>query len=383
MTILAIPPVLPTIHHDLHLSEAAIGALTALPVLLLSAGAVFGSLLVARFGARRALIAGLWLLAATGAARGAGPSTALLFAMTFFMGVGIAVSQPALPSLVRSWFPARTGLATAVFSNGFLIGETVAASLTLPLILPLLGNRWPLALAFWSVPVALTAIAILLFSRHEPRAAGALPVRWWPDWRDGRTWRLGLIFGCASLAYFGSNAFIPDYLKATHHSSLIPLALTSLNLSQVPSSLVTALFPAALIARRWPLAAAGILTVISTLGFQLGGVWVVALAGTLGFSTALVFVLTLALPPLIAEPDDVHRLTAAMFTITYACPLLGSFIGGAIWDATGIPATAFIAVGAAGLLLFALARGLDLTSAHRAASRLRPTPPAHQASRQR
>src|SRR5947209_7172914 len=62
LTVLAVPPLLPAIHRDLRLSEAAIGVLVGLPVLLLSIGAVFGSLLVARLGARRALIAGLWAL---------------------------------------------------------------------------------------------------------------------------------------------------------------------------------------------------------------------------------------------------------------------------------------------------------------------------------
>ncbi|MDQ2745446.1 MAG: MFS transporter [Chloroflexota bacterium] len=363
ITVLAVPPVLPAIHRTLHLDEAAIGALSGLPVLLLSAGAVFGSLLVARLGARRALISGLSLLALAGALRGAGQNTGILFLMTFAMGVGIAVSQPALPSLVRAWFPAHSALATATYSNGFLIGETLAAALTVPLIFPLLDQRWPLVLAFWSLPVALTALAVLVFTRHEPRARDAPPVRWWPDWRNALTWRLGLIFGCASLSYFGTNAFVPDYLKATHHAALTTAALTSLNLSQLPASLLTALLPGLLVARRWPLAAAGGVTLLAATGFALGGSWVVVLAGALGFSTALVFVLTMALPPLLADEHDVHRLTAAIFTITYACPFAGSFLGGAIWDATGIPVTAFSAVAAAGLLILAMVGGLDLSHA--------------------
>jgi len=37
------------------------------------------------------------------------------------MGVGVAVSQPAFPSLVREWFPRRIAIATAVYSNGILV----------------------------------------------------------------------------------------------------------------------------------------------------------------------------------------------------------------------------------------------------------------------
>lgn len=363
VTILAVPPVLPAIHRDLHLTETEVGALSGLPVLLLSLAAVFGSLLVARLGARRVVLTGLTLLAAAGALRGIGSSSYILFPMTFLMGAGIAISQPSLSSLVRAWLPNRTSLGIAVYSNGSLVGETIAASLTVPLILPLVGGLWQRALFFWSIPVGLTAVALAIFTRHEPRAKDALPVRWWPDWRNATTWRLGLALGCASLAYFGSNAFVPDYLKATHHAALIPLALTALNLSQIPPSILVAVYPHVLVARRWPLALAGFTMALSAVGYCLGGGWVVVFAASMGFATALVFVLSLALPPLLTHPDDVHRLTAAMFTITYLCPFVGSFVGGAIWDFSGVPATAFVAAGGAGLALLFLVRGLELSGA--------------------
>src|SRR4051812_44024483 len=83
LTMLAVPPVLPLIHRDLALGEAAVAALTGVPVLLLGLAAVPGSLLIARIGPRRTLIAGLVVIAASSALRGLGPSTAVLFGMTF------------------------------------------------------------------------------------------------------------------------------------------------------------------------------------------------------------------------------------------------------------------------------------------------------------
>src|SRR5207248_124329 len=82
----------------------------------------------------------------------------LLLAMTVLMGLGIAVSQPSLPALVKQWCPDRVGLATAVYSNGLLIGEIAAAALTVPLVLPLVGGSWQRSFLIWSLPVALTAI---------------------------------------------------------------------------------------------------------------------------------------------------------------------------------------------------------------------------------
>ena len=107
LTMLAVPPLVPLIHRDLHLDEKAVGALVSGPVLLLAIAAVPGSLLIAKLGVRGALLAGLATVAVFGALRGYGPSVPILFSATFLMGVGVAVSQPAFPALVREWFPRR------------------------------------------------------------------------------------------------------------------------------------------------------------------------------------------------------------------------------------------------------------------------------------
>src|SRR3974390_3110110 len=59
LTVLAIPPVIPLLHADLHLSETSIGWLSRLPPMLFAIAAVPGSLLIARFGLIPALLFGL------------------------------------------------------------------------------------------------------------------------------------------------------------------------------------------------------------------------------------------------------------------------------------------------------------------------------------
>src|ERR1700761_2964555 len=135
LTVLAIPPVIPRLHADLRLSETAIGWLSSLPPMLFAIAAVPGALLIARFGLVRALVAGLLLNAIGSAARGAVGDATSLYISTIIMGAGIAVMQPALPPLVRAWFPQRIGFATAVYSNGLLVGETLAVALAIPVVL--------------------------------------------------------------------------------------------------------------------------------------------------------------------------------------------------------------------------------------------------------
>lgn len=361
LTVLAVPPVLPLIHHALHLDEAGVAALTGLPVLLLAIAAIPGSLLIARLDARRALIIGLLLVTIGSALRGLGSSVAILFFMTFVMGAGIAVCQPALPSLVNQWFPRRVGLATAVYANGLVVSEGLAASLTLPFVLPLVDGSWGLNFVFWSLPVLGTALLFLLLTPKIPAPESGIRRYWWPDWSDRQTWVLGGLQAGCSAAYFGANAFIPDYLHAIGHPGLVSPCLTALNVGQWPGSFVVAFLPGFFVGRRWPLVTTAFLALAGAVGFvTLPTAGMIASAGIIGFAAAFCLVLTLALPPVLATVNNVHRVSAAMFTIGYGLAFFVPLIGGIAWDDTGIPTTAFVPVAFGGLITLISALTLRL-----------------------
>jgi MFS transporter, CP family, cyanate transporter len=363
LTLLAVPPVLPQIHADLALSETAIGTLGTLPSLLFAAAAVPGALLVARLGARTTLITGLLLTALAGAARGAAPNVATLFLATILMGGGVAIMQPALPQLVRAWLPDRIGFATALYTNGLLVSETVAVSLTIPFVLPLVGGSWRLGLAFWSLPVLATALLVAGFA---PRAetSSAVPSadarRWWPDWRNPLVWRLALMLGGVNTLYFAANTFLPDFLHAQGRGDLINAALTVLNLSQLPASFLMLPFTGRLARRHWPYVVMGAILIVSVIGLAtMPGAWVVFWAGVLGGVNAAGLIMLLALPALLCATDEVHRVSAAMFTCSYPCAVVLTIIGGAAWDLTGWPVVAFVPLGLAACAIVALAPGID------------------------
>ena len=211
LTILAVPPVIPLIHLDLHLSQTQVGILSGIPMVLFAGAAIAGSLLVARFGAVTALVAGLLLCALGGALRGVGPNIWMLYAMTIVTAFGVAVMQPSLPPLVREWLPQSIGFGTAVYTNGLIVGEIFPVALTIPLILPWLNQSWGLSFAFWSVPVAIIAAIVIALAPRQipsPAATPQTPRRWWPDWRDPQLWRIGLMLGSINSLYFSLNAFL-------------------------------------------------------------------------------------------------------------------------------------------------------------------------------
>jgi CP family cyanate transporter-like MFS transporter len=342
LTMLAVPPLIPLIHHTLHLDEKAVGALVSGPVLILAIASVPGSLLIAKMGARGALAAGLGAIALFGALRGVGPSTEVLLAATFLMGIGVAVSQPAFPTLVRDWFPRRIAIATAAYSNGILIGETLPTVLTTPVgVLPLARGYWQWALASWSIVVALTAVAIVRAAPAHTTTAAA-PSRWWPNWRQGQAVRIGIVMGMASATYFGANAFIPDFLDQTGRHALISPTLALLNGSQLLTAPMVAMWPQLLTGRVGFIGSAAIMATA-----QLGlvftpGAGVLAWAFVLGFSTALAFIVVLSLPPRLAPPGEVASMSAAIFTLQYATAFVIPLVAGALWDATGTAVLAFV-----------------------------------------
>jgi MFS transporter, CP family, cyanate transporter len=370
MTILAVPPVIPLIHDDLRMTETQVGLLMGLPLLMFAIAAIPGSLLIARTGASRIAIAGLLIIAVASAARSAAFNIWALYAATALMGVGVAIMQPALPTLVRNWVPQRIGLGSAVSTNGLMIGVAAGPALTIPFVLPAVGHSWRLDFLVWTVPVV---IAVLLFLAIAPRdqqnpdhAFGTGARRWWPDWKNPLLWLLSLTFGSNNAIYYSVNAFLPDYLNSRGQGQLIGAALGWMNGAQLAASFVLLVTVDRLQSRTWPYLVFGLLPLAGVFGIAFGnGLWIAAAAATVSFSLAVTFVMTFALPPLLSPPDQVHRMAGGMFTISYAIAVIVPVVCGALWDLTGVPWTVFIPLALCGVALTTLGYFLSVRAVAR------------------
>jgi MFS transporter, CP family, cyanate transporter len=363
MTILAVPPLIPLIHRDLQMSETEIGILAGLPVVLFACAAIPGSLLIVRFGAATTVVAGLLITALGSALRGIAPNVLALYAATVVTGFGVAVMHPSMPPLARSWMPRRIGFATAVYANGLLIGEILPVLLTLPVVLPLVGGSWRLGFAFWAAPCVAVAMVILAAAPRRHALKDVSHHRWWPDWSSGVLWRLGLVLGGANASYFTTNHFLPDYLTQIGHPDLVGPALVVLNTAQLPGSFLLLWLAGRFERRAATYVALGAVTLVGALGVTLGNAPIVlASVGLIGVSTASLLILVLALPPMLTRQEDVPRMAAGMFTISYSCAVVVPILSGIAWDLTGLPAAAFVPMATITLLTIGLAPTLDLTS---------------------
>ena len=366
--LLGVPPVLPLIQHDLGLSYTLTGFLTALPVLVLAVGAWPSGLLAERIGARLSVSIGLGLLATGTLLRAFRLSIPSLFFFTLILSIGITMSQTAVPVLIRRWYPKQIGLVSALFSDGLILGEAVAAGITVLIMVQFLGNdAWTGTFVFWGRPtVVLFALWLWLAPPGPARVSRTRLSRQHattksldissPDQRKRvNALHLGILVGGGSLIYFGMNAWIASYNQALHQSYVTPAALLSLNAAQLPVSIGVTFVAQYIAGRRWPFIAAGIISAFAIAGWiftpaELQPLW----AALLGGSGALVFTLGIALPPLLASPREVGRLTGITLSLTYGVAFVGPFIGGALWDLFNVPALAFVPIVVACAILIVL-----------------------------
>jgi CP family cyanate transporter-like MFS transporter len=359
MTILAMPPVIPQVHDELHMSETQVGLLIGLPLALFAIAAVPGSLLIARIGSSLAVILGMVIAALAGGARAAAVDVATLYAASIVTGFGVAIIQPAMPTLVREWLPRHVAFGTIAYSSGMLMGAMFATVFTIPVVLPLVGGSWRRDLIAWAVPALLIAPVFFLLSPKDPHptlprmrgregrgqvtnaAVGGL---WWPDWKNPAVWLLGLAFGSNNSAYFSTNAFLGEFLTSNGKPELLGPALAWLNGAQIVTPIILLTMANRMQRKAWPFLIFGPILFVSFLGLMFipSTLWIIICSASIGFTTAITLIATLALPPLLSAPADVPRTAAGMFTISYTIAIIIPTISGALWDFTGVPWTAFV-----------------------------------------
>jgi CP family cyanate transporter-like MFS transporter len=364
--LLGVPPILPLISHDLHLSYTETGLITSLPTLIMGAASLPAGILIGRLGGRLMVAFGLLLLAVGAFLRAFWPAALPLYFFTALLSLGSTFSQTAVPSLIRQWFSTRIGFATALYTDGLVTGETLGAVLTLPLLGWLGRDAWAGSFIFWGIPVVITLVLWLWLA---PLASPATTNRTAKPDKDAlgkaapaptvhkpariNSWALGLLLGGAQLIYFGLNTWTSSYNLEIHASSLTPLTLGALNAAQLPTSLIATMFADKLVGRRLPFIINSAICLIALVGWVwtpifLQPVWAAALGG----ATILMYTLGLALPALLVRQEEVARLTGTMLSVGYIFSFFGPFIGGWFHDITHISAIVFLPMAiAAGLIL--------------------------------
>lgn len=358
--VLVAPPLAPFISDDLALSQAATGALTTLPILMLAIGAMPGALAIARTGPRNTLALAMVIMVAGSAARGLAPGALTLLIASAVMGLGVAMMQPALPALLPRWLePRHLAMGSAIYMNGMLMGEFIGAGVTLPVLMPALDHSWRATLVVWSLPALLVAAALFLPRRDLSRPTGR--GRWLPDWRNPLTLRLGLLLGLSGCLFFGLNAYLGNLLQQQGQFDHLADALFWFNIAQVFASLLMLPMARVWVGRRSVIVILAVISLLGTVGATLlDGVWSIACATLMSFAAGILLIVLVALPPLLTTPEDTGRLSAGAFLVGYTVAFSVPTLGGLLADATGNVQHALWVMIGYGVAVLPLAFSLDL-----------------------
>jgi CP family cyanate transporter-like MFS transporter len=320
----------------------------------MGAGAFLVPPVAARLGAERALTYAMVVIGVATAARIWGGNATILFATTLAIGAGIALAQPLLPGLVRTYFAKHSMLITSLYSLGITLGAAIPAAAS-PAIYDL-TNSWEAALAFWAV-FAVAAIVVLtpIARRSHPGPRRGIVT---PPWRERRAWQISLFYSGASGLYWVVLAWLaPVYEDHGWSDTKAGLLLTLLSVAQAAATIAVTVRASRIHDRRPALIASLLIMAAGMIGvaaapFSVPVVW----ALLLGVGNGLVFPMMLVLPVDYGrDPTHAARLAAMGFGVGYLLASLGPLLTGALRDFTGSYAAPFAIYGGVSLVLILVA----------------------------
>jgi MFS family permease len=342
----SIPPILPFILSELHLTYAQSGllmSLFALPGIFVS---IWGGFLADRYG-MRSLATGCFLLMIGGTLLvGLGTNLQILGPGRIIAGIGAFTLSVFLPKLLSQWFKEKElGLAMGIFNTGVPLGSVVCFGL-----FGKMGSLWG-----WRVPILLTGIYLLftfiLFSilyRLPPSEKmgenkslsiyKSLKEIGYPIWLVGFSW---LWFNAAfvSFATFAPNFFIQKGYTIEQSGFLIGIPLLGSLLFSAPIGYLVD----RLKHQEWFIGVGAVGLAISILFFNFSSSFLL-LVLSMGIFSAMIPAPIYSLPPEMLKIENV----GLGFGIISSCSSIGLFVApylvGKTKDLTGSYSWSFILI---------------------------------------
>jgi CP family cyanate transporter-like MFS transporter len=210
----SVGPVLEEIEQGLGISSAFAGLITSMPLLCFALIGFAGPPLAARYRDAHVLAAALLVMTIGLIVRVAVPSVWLFLAGTVLTMGGGALGNVLLPSLVKQWFPTRTGLLVGAYSAALAVGGAVASVSTAPIAAAVGAQGWRWALGTWAV-FALVAVLPWFVVPVRPGSSrsthSAVKVR--ALVRSRLAWTMAAFFGLQAMQAYVIVGWTAQYLR--------------------------------------------------------------------------------------------------------------------------------------------------------------------------
>lgn len=211
---------LPSMRAELGLSYQQAGNLGTVNALGYFLFILPGGMAAARWGARRAVLAGLLLVTAGFVGLTMAHATWLIAVLMLALGVGTAFCFAPMLSLVATWFPRRRGMMIGFMTAGIGAGLFLAG-LFVPWLIDVLGNSgWRAGWGLFAMIAAGTLVLVLLGVSDPPMAAGATDspasrAEQWQIYRNPRLIMIGMAYGVLGMSYIVQAVFMVSYAESS------------------------------------------------------------------------------------------------------------------------------------------------------------------------
>ena len=331
--IASVPPLLDEIRESVPLSATAAGVLTTTPVICMAVGSPIAPPLARRIGTEAAITV-LGMTVAAGILVRLIDGVVPLFAGTIIAGLGIALGNVLVPSLIKRDFPHRVGPMTGGYTMAISAGGAIAAALTVP-VEDAIGRGWQWGLAVWALPaLAAALIWVPWISRHGVAdSIGRASL-----WRNRLAWQVTVYMGLQSLLFYSALSWLPTLLREQGiDREAAGVLLSVMLLAGVPTCLLVPVLAVRGRDQRPAVAAMLGLAALGLAGLMLAPDSVPALWATLlGFSQGGQLALAFLFFSL-RTPDQAHaaELSAMAQSVGYLVAAAGPLVVGVLRDASG------------------------------------------------
>ncbi len=343
----SVGPVLEEIEAALGLSSAAAGLLTTMPVICFAVLGFAGPPLSARFRDSHVLAGGLLVMAVGLVLRSSAHSPAPFFAGTVLAMSGGALGNVLLPSLVKRYFPHRTGLMIGLYGIALSLGGAVAAVVPQQVVAAVGDDGWRWGLGLWAVLAVVSVLPWLGVPARPGSSRGshaAFPMR--ALLRSRLAWALALFFGVQAMQAYVVIGWSAQYLRDSGLSASTAGWLLGLNtLLTIP---INGIVPGLAVRQRLqrPVLATSLVAYV----IAWTGLWVAPTAAPVLWMSVLAiglgsFPLTLTLFGLRAgSPESTAALSTFSQGVGYLVAGLGPLLVGLLRGATGDYTGMFVVV---------------------------------------
>ncbi len=356
----SVGPLTEFIQSAMGLSYSMMGLVTTLPLICFAALSGFTLYFTQRFGLEVTLGTALLILTA-GIIGRSFTNIPALYLGTLLLGIGIAIMNVLMPSIVKRDFPEHSGSMTSLYSGVMGIGATLGAGVSVPLAH---ATNWQFSLGSWAILAFLGLMFWIpqLRNRTKPKnpihiisaikKLGSSPI----------AWQIALFMGLQSLIFYAVLAWLPEILI---DRSMTPTkAGFVLSISQGTGILGSLLIP--VIAGRFKdqrniVWVTGAMEIIGIAGILITDTFLVSTwAGILGFGLGGNFSLALLFMVLRADSAELTTgLSGMAQSVGYFVAAFGPVLFGFVHDLTNSWSIPFYSM----LVIAALQLGFGLGAA--------------------